>query len=83
MTAFLFEFKDQMLKLDSKPQPRIGSLYGTCGGCVFSYPSWCNADNIRQESGPDCLGDKLIFIAADKATEEKLTMLKVAERLKK
>ena len=83
MTTFLFEFKDRMLKLDAKPQPQIGTLGGTCGGCVFQFPNWCSSDEIWEQCDQNCVGDELIFIAADKATEEKLTMLKIAERLKK
>lgn len=82
MTAFLFKFKGRMLNLEAKPQPRIGTPGGTCKGCVFQFPNWCRADKINREGGPDCINHELIFVAADKATEEKLTMFKIAERLK-
>jgi len=81
MSTFLFEFKDQMLKLDAKQQPKIGTPGGACNGCVF-HPRWCSADEVMREGGPDCVSNKLIFVAADKATEEKLTMIKITERLK-
>lgn len=82
MSTFLFEFKDQMLKLDAKQQPKVGTPDGACNGCVFDGPGWCSSDAVAQEGGPDCVGDELIFVAADKATEEKLTVIKIAERLK-
>lgn len=78
MSTFLFKFKDQMLKLDAKQQPKVGTPGGPCNGCIFAL-RWCCADKVMREGGPDCAGDELIFVAADKATEEKLTMIKIAE----
>ena len=78
MTTFNLEYEGVTYKL--KTIPESGQIDGElCTKCCW-YDD-CKSDEIREETGIDCIPKKVEFVPADEDTAVKLALRKIKLRL--